>query len=125
MEKYKIKFIGISYNVIEDKGIVVCKVTAQIPYLSNDQWCLYVDSNVIEAKAIARCNKDDKFDAVKGKKIARAKAEKKIYLKMFKRINKILESGNNLFNDLIDFKTRISSYARHNEGYITRIGESE
>lgn len=123
MEKYKIKFIGISYNVIEDKGIVVCKVTAQIPYLSNDHWCLYVDSNCLEAKAIARCNKDDKFDVVKGKKIARAKAEKKIYLKTFKRIDKILESGNNLFNDLIDFKARISSYAIHNEGYITRIGK--
>lgn len=123
MEKYKIKFTGISYNVIEDKGIVVCKVTAQIPYLSNDQWCLYIDSNCIEAKAIARCNKDDKFDVVKGKKIARAKAEKKIYLKMFKRINKLLESGNDLFKDLIDFKTRISSYAIHNEGYITRIGK--
>ena len=123
MEKYKIKFTGISYNVIEDKGIVVCKVTAQIPYLSNDQWCLYIDSNCIEAKAIARCNKDAKFDVVKGKKIARAKAEKKIYLKMFKRINKLLESGNDLFKDLIDFKTRISSYAIHNEGYITRIGK--
>lgn len=125
MKKYKIKFIGISYNVIEDKGIVVCKVTAQIPFPSNDQWCLYLDSNYIEAKAIARCNKDDKFDVVKGKKIARAKAEKKIYLKMVKRIDKVLESGNNLFNDLIDFKTRISSYASHNEGYITRIGERE
>lgn len=123
MERYKIKFIGISYNVIEDKGIVVCKVTAQIPYPSNDQWCIYLDSNYIEAKAIARCNKDDKFDIVKGKKIARAKAEKKIYLKTIKRINKALESGNNLFNDLIDFKTRISSYAAHNEGYIMRIGE--
>lgn len=120
MKKYKIKFIGISYNVIEDKGIVVCKVTAQIPH-----WCLYLGSNYIEAKAIARCNKDDKFDVVKGKKIARAKAEKKIYLKMVKRIDKVLESRNNLFNDLIDFKTRISSYARHNEGYITRIGERE
>ena len=53
MKKYKIKFIGISYNVIEDKGIVVCKVTAQIPFPSNDQWCLYLDSNYIEAKAIA------------------------------------------------------------------------
>lgn len=123
MEKYKIKFTGISYNVIEDKGIVVCKVTAQIPYLSNNHWCLYIESNCIEAKAIARCNKDDKFDVVKGKKIARAKAEKKIYLKMFKRIDKILESGNDLFKDLIDFKTRISSYAIHNEGYITRIGK--
>lgn len=123
MMKYKIKFIEISYNVIEDKGIVVCKVTAQIPYPSNDQWCLYVETNVIEAKAIARCNKDDKFDAVKGKKIARAKAEKKIYLKMIKRINKLLESGMDLMNDLKDFKTRISSYARHNEGYITRIGK--
>ena len=123
MMKYKITFTGISYNVIEDKGIVVCKVTAQIPYLSNDQWCIYIESNCIEAKAIARCNKDDKFDVVKGKKIARAKAEKKIYLKMIKRIDKTLESGMDLMNDLGDFKTRISSYATHNEGYITRIGE--
>lgn len=73
MEKFKLKFGGVKYQVDESKKVVVAKL--------NTYWGTTKDSlNPIHTLGIARCAEDDKFDVKKGKQLARARAEKEAYI---------------------------------------------
>lgn len=79
------------YKVNPEKGVVICILECETGVDRTDVWSAvsyrwwkkrlpFVDFyGKFTVKAIARCNKDDKFDEVIGKRIAESRAKSKAY----------------------------------------------
>lgn len=76
-EHYKLRAYDVHYIVSKDTGVVIAKATFGIPFMS-----YYIEKHSLQTKGIARVNKEagDTFDVEKGKRLARARAEKEAFI---------------------------------------------
>ena len=74
---------------------------------------------------IAVCHENDIFNATKGEKIARAKAESKAYFKASKALIGALKIEAQKFNEFSDalykFSVKAANNAKHNAAYIKSL----
>lgn len=111
----RVHVINSEYKVNPEKGVVICILDCETGVDRTDVWSAvsyrwwkkrlpFVDFyGKFTVKAIARCNKDDKFDEVIGKRIAESRAKAKAYMVAFKfwdicakEIEKLTNFCNNL-----------------------------
>ena len=135
MNRLKIKYGTPEYVIKEDKKVVIC----YLPY-SFENWDRRIkelvsstfnfeDFNDIiplygayaKVKAVVRCKGNDVFDVQKGKKIALAKAENKVEMRVLSILNNInnffIESAFTLKQRMIDSANNV----KHNIGYISKF----
>lgn len=135
MDRLKIKYGTPEYVVKEDSKVVIC----YLPY-SFENWdkrikrlisCNFVFEHFddiiplygeyAKVKAVVRCKGNDVFDVQKGKKIALAKAENKVEMKVLSILNAIndffIESAFTLKQRMIDSINNI----KHNIEYISKF----
>lgn len=114
-ECLKLQYRGISYKVNEKKGVVIALANFHTPL------CMEAGANqCINTIGIARLNKSagDTFNIGVGKKIARAKAEKKAFIQ-FRAM--LLNYENKIFQARLDISKVIdtmSSHIEHQKEYI-------
>lgn len=135
MNRLKIKYGTPKYVVKEDSKVVIC----YLPY-SFENWDRRIKelvsstfdfenfSDIIplygayaKVKAVVRCKDNDVFDIQKGKKIALAKAENKVEM----RVLSILNTINNFFiESVFVMKQRMidsQNNVKHNIEYISKF----
>ena len=87
----KIRFDEPEYTVNSDKGTVECFLKYEILYPEiHKDVLVFHGKPYFYAKAVAKVGSDETFDELVGKKVSLAKAEKKAYRKVAKRIDKRL-----------------------------------
>lgn len=73
---FKLRNCSIKFIVKEEEKVVVSLVEMAIVIPQTNKTV-----SVFTCQGLAKCNPDDTFDVVAGKRLARAKAEKKAYFK--------------------------------------------
>ena len=105
---------NIKYIINEEKKVVVCLIEAEIesPILGE---------LILQTRGIARCLPEDKFDAEKGKIIARDKADIKYHkAKIFDyhQVLNVLKEQMNVYHKLVDkHQNKIDNVTYHLEKY--------
>lgn len=95
---YKLSFIGTKYFINEKDKTVTAKVTVKFPNIVQTKdsskgieliSCIKASIWKLKKSYIgtAKCNSNDNFDVEKGKKIARARADKSAYIDFKKFMN--------------------------------------
>lgn len=135
MNRLKIKYGKPEYVIKEDSKVVIC----YLPY-SFENWdkrikilvssifnfddfddIIPLYGDYAKVKAVVRCKGEDVFDVQKGKKIALAKAENKVEMKVLSILNIInnffIESVFTLKQRMIDSANNI----KHNTDYISKF----
>lgn len=130
--KPKVIFKNIHYDVMENKVLCGIKAFIRMPYGD----LVRPDDNrmLIYAESTVTCSPEDTFDAELGKKIARTKAENKIYDKaaamVFKFETELMAILNSLgvqqteYNVKIDenaFLGKLGKYFSHNKEYLKEL----
>lgn len=130
MEKTKISFYGIDFVVIENKGVVLCKLQykVNVPEVvrllaktmtdDKDVKKLLSDNDTFECFGVAKLMDGDTFDVEVGKKIARAKAESVAYANVANVIIKVYSKFGDALNSMEDFFDKASRVLVHNEEYV-------
>lgn len=136
MDRLKIKYGTPEYVVKEDSKVIIC----YLPY-SFENWnkkikglvynsCYFEDFNgdiplysgdYAKVKAVVRCKGNDVFDVQKGKKIALAKAENKVEMRVLSILNRI---NNVLIDSALALRQRMIDSAdnvKHNIEYISKF----
>lgn len=67
--KTGIKEQSTKYVVNSEKGVVVCIINGYVK----------INNKSFEVRGISRCHKDDKFDEVKGRRLAESRAKQKMF----------------------------------------------
>lgn len=136
MNRLKIKYGTPEYVIKEDSKVVIC----YLPY-SFGNWdtkikgmaynsCIFEDFNdniplysgdYAKIKTVVRCKGNDTFDVQKGKKIALAKAENKVEMRVLAILNKINSA---LIGCVLVMRQRIidsENNIKHNTDYIKKF----
>lgn len=124
----KITFIGEPVFVIDEKqGTVFCTLKANLvaprpvadgtPY--NFAATVYDKQFIVKAKA--KCSINDKFDLDRGKRIAMAKAENKIYAAAGLYLKDAQRAFALMFKASTDFLGNAKKYRGHNYDYIDAL----
>lgn len=114
MEKFKLKFGGVKYQVDEVKKVVVARL--------NTYWGTTKDGlNPIHTIGIARCAKDDKFDIKKGKQLARARAEKDAYIQYRNILGTLMSISVDYLASLKYTINCMKEYIQHQKDYIKQF----
>lgn len=124
----KITFIGEPYFTINQhektitctlKAKLVTPVPVQDDEPSNFEAFIYGASFNVIAKA--KCSKNDVFDLERGKRIAMAKAENKVYAAAKQYIRKMRKSFAAMVAALDEFDTKAVKCTAHNLEYIDTL----
>lgn len=107
---------GITYKINEEKGIVTAIAEFNTPLYLKD----IVDGHSFTTVGIARVNKDagDIFDVEKGKRLARAKAEKEAYVKFKLILLKYKEGLSQMSNALEKALDKMKAQIQNQRSYI-------
>ena len=119
----KLNFQEPSFFIYEKEGIITCTLKAQLSQ-SNDliQFFDFFNENPhITSYGYAKCNKEDKFDVERGKRIALSRAENKIYEMALKKINKIYNCFKQYNEKIIKFNNKTIKAIAHNNNYIDAL----
>lgn len=87
MEKIKLIVDETKFYINEEKRTVACKMSGYVNFPYHNDGCnpFYTFNHIVDTVvATAKCHPDDDFDIEKGKRIARARAESKLYSKICK-----------------------------------------
>lgn len=135
MNRLKIKYGTPEYVIKEDSKVVICYLpysfedwnktlkviainTLPTEFCDNDFPPFYESRKI---KAVAKCKGNDKFDVQIGKKIALAKAENKVEMKVLSILNTInnffIESVFVMKQRMIDSQNNV----KHNIEYISKF----
>ena len=79
---FKLRNLKIKFIVKEEEKVVVSLVEMAIVIPQTNKTV-----SIFTCQGLAKCNPDDTFDVVAGKRLARAKAEKKAYFKFSHFLN--------------------------------------
>ena len=112
---------GTKFYVNEEKGTVVCSVEACLLVPTDWNSCVYVPDIHLTEKGIAKCAPEDTFDVERGKRIALARAENKVYLSALKHLDKSMEQIAVIVNAYGDFNDKAYRACAHNEDYIESL----
>lgn len=111
------------YIVIPEKRMVICECTTEVNWwdLKNrifydipnnwDKNVEYIFKNdnypIFTVRAVAKAHPDDTFDEIKGKRIAKSKANIKAYRKIAACFNEMLKSVRFVYQDLLEHESDI------------------
>ena len=109
------------FFVNEKKGTVVCVLEGylNVPTTAND--ILYLPERIFKGVGVAKCAKDDVFDVERGKRIALAKAENRIYISALRYIEDTVGRVSSVLNAFSDFSDKAYHTCAHNEDYISSL----
>lgn len=119
MDKIKINFEDPNFFVNKEKKTITCKLFGSI---DKPKGMYHVWEDSFNVTCTAKCSPDDEFDMEKGKRIALAKAENKIFEKAGKSLK---ELENELSHSLLligHYAVNSNNYIAHNNRYIQSIG---
>lgn len=114
-EHYKLLACDVKYIIKENEGIVVAQAEFRIPYM-----LYHSEKHYFTAIGVARVNKKagDTFDVEKGKRLARAKAEKEAFIQfklaLLEQETKIIKALMKIENSIDRMNTNI----QHQNEYI-------
>lgn len=114
-ERIKIKFDDPEFFVNEENRTVTCKLRGVIDMPEGTY-------RVWEDLATARCSPEDEFNIEKGKRIALAKAENKIFKKAQRSLQYLKNDLEYTVNLISGYEINSQSCINHNEEYIKAIG---
>jgi hypothetical protein len=135
MDRLKIKYGTPEYVVKEDSKVVICYLPysfenwdRRIKHLVSSTYNFEDFDDIVplygayaKVKAVVRCKGNDVFDVQKGKKIALAKAENKVEMRVLSILSKInnffIESAFTLKQRMIDSANNV----KHNIDYISKF----
>lgn len=108
---------------------VVCELSAfmdapAMELLSGDD-IIYMSEKVFYSTAKAKCSENDTFDAERGKRIALAKAESKIYRQVCRHLENYRKIMRRIFVYLTNAHDTLSKYHKDNDSYLNRISNPE
>lgn len=125
---FKIRFVyEPQFFVNEDNKTVTCKLDAVLDnyvmsILSDD--ALIAFDNHLSATATAKCSPNDAFDIDRGKRIAMARVENKIYRQALSRMMRWIKIFERLTTKLVQSGNKFMEYSYHNKEYIRAISYS-
>lgn len=121
----KVSFNGIEpiFYVNKAKKTVACEISGYAYEIMNDTWFGELSTPVYKVVGIAYCNDNDEFDEERGKRIALAKAENKLYAKCVDYYDKEINKYISYMEKMILFNKRAKKFCTHNEKYINKISE--
>lgn len=90
--KTGIKEVESKYFTDEKKGVTVCIISGYTNFLG------YCED--FQVKGVSRCSKEDKFDAVTGRRLAEGRAKLKMFKEAEKRAGQIVEKLEKLVSDI-------------------------
>ena len=109
------------FYVNKEKGTVVCSVEGSLLVPTNWDSCVLVPGATLVEKGVAKCAPEDTFDVERGKRIALARAENKVYLSALKYLDKFMEQIAVIVNAYEDFNDKAYHACAHNEDYIESL----
>ena len=109
------------FYVNEEKGTVVCSVEGSLLVPTNWDSCVLVPGATIVEKGISKCAPEDTFDVERGKRIALARAENKVYLSALKHLDEFMGQIAVIVNACEDFNDKAYQACAHNEDYIESL----
>ena len=118
-ERIKIKFDEPEFFVNEEKKTVACKLRGAI---NMPEGTYRVWEDFFNILATAECSPEDEFDIEKGKRIALAKAENKIFKRARRSLQYLKNDLEYTVNLIAGYEINSQSYIDHNEEYIKTIG---
>lgn len=125
---FKIRFVyEPQFFVNEGNKIVTCKLEALLD--NSIMEILYDDALIafeehLSATATAKCSPNDVFDIDRGKRIAMARAENKIYRQAHSRMYHWMMIFAKLITNLGYSSNKFMDYSYHNDDYIQQISDS-
>lgn len=115
----KIRFEEPEYEVKPEKGTVVCFLKYEVLYPDFLQGVFFYGEKIyFYANGTAKVNSEDIFDENIGKKISLAKAEKKAYAKIRKRLIKRMNKIADAFDITVAFADKAYEVIDHNDKYL-------
>lgn len=109
------------FYVNEEKGTVVCVVEALVKTPVDWDSCVLIPNTFLTERGVAKCAPGDKFDIERGKRIALARAENKVYLSALNYLDKFMEQIGVLVNAYEEFNDKAYHACAHNEDYIDSL----
>ena len=109
------------FYVNEKKGTVVCVLEGFLNVPTNANDILYLPEIIIRGVGVAKCAKDDVFDVERGKRIALAKAENKVYENAMNYISKTTNRLADILSAYSKFCDKGCYTCSHNEDYIDSL----
>ena len=124
----KITFVDEPVFVIDEKdGTIYCTLKANLvtPTPVGDElpsnFAASVYGKQFMVKSKAKCSANDKYDVDRGKRIAMAKAENKIYAAASKYLANAEQAFDQMLNALKTFRTDSIKFRAHNIDYIDAL----
>ena len=115
----KIRFAEPKYEVNPEKGTVECFLRYEVLYPNFLREIFFLGEKVcFWANGVAKVNSGDVFDENIGKKISLAKAEKKAYAKIRKRLIKRWSKVVNTLDVVGSFIDKAYDVIEHNSEYL-------
>lgn len=123
--KLKMSFENVEpvFYVNKNKKTVACKIRGYAYETMVDYWCGELTSPSFEVVGVAYCNGNDEFDEERGKRIALAKAENKLYGRCADYYARRLEEYLRIVKKILEFKEKTTKFCTHNDEYINDISE--
>ena len=109
------------FFVNEEKRCVACEVSGSLCVPTDWDKNIFIPGKIITEKAVAKCAAEDTFDVERGKRIALAKAENKVYMAALKHIEKYMADVTFFVNAYETFTDKAYRTCAHNEDYIESL----
>lgn len=113
LETFKLQCTKVSYRINEQKGTVTAIAEFYMPYDLRGNGEKY-----FQTVGIAYVNKDDTFVVEKGKKLARARAEKEAFIQFRKLVKQFDEKLGLLGYTATNTLCKMNQYIRNQNNYI-------
>ena len=119
----KIKFHSdrTKFFVNEEKRTVACVVEGALHTPYDWDRSVIIPNATITERAIAKCAPEDTFDVERGKRIALARAENKVYMSALKHLDKYMADVMFFLNAYEMFTDKAYHACAHNEDYIESL----
>lgn len=116
----KLSFKNPNYEIDKEKGTVECYLRYEVLYPKSLQGIFFLGERIyFYAHGVAKVSGDDTFDENIGKKISLAKAERKAYAKIRKRLIKQMTSSViNALDTVTDFIDKSCDVIEHDDKYL-------
>ena len=113
------------FFVNEKKGTVSCVVSARLICPCSWDSPVMINGVEISCTGVAKCHADDTFDVERGKRIAMAKAENKVYLKAVAYLEEKQKHLVFMNNAIETFSSKAYHQCSHNVDYMDSISNTE
>lgn len=119
----KIKFHSdrTKFFVNEEKRTVACVVEGALHTPYDWDRSVMIPNATFTERAVAKCAPEDTFDVERGKRIALARAENKVYMSALKHLDKYMADIMFFLNAYEMFTDKAYHACAHNEDYIESL----